>query len=60
MPRFQQRCLTSLPVELLETIMGYASLDKARLLSSTCHFLRQIGVPFIFGVRKPRKINELH
>jgi hypothetical protein len=51
MPKFQQKCLTSLPVEVLEIIMAHASMDQARLLSATCQFLRKVGLRFIFGVR---------
>jgi hypothetical protein len=51
-PKIQKICLTDgLPTEILQIIMGYATLDQARLLSATSKYMRQLGLRYIFGVR---------
>ncbi|KAF8234020.1 hypothetical protein L208DRAFT_1263869 [Tricholoma matsutake] len=51
LPKIQKLCLTDLPPELLDEVFRHASLDKARLLSSTCRQLREIAHPYIFITR---------
>lgn len=40
----------NLPVEVLQSIFKASTTTDARLLSSTCSYLRQVSLPFIFGV----------
>ena len=49
-PRFQALQLTDLPVEVLDNIMNLASIAQAKMLSSTCHLLNNIGQRHIFQV----------
>jgi len=51
--KIQKLCLLDLPVELLDKIISepFSTLPKARLLSSTCRVLRNVGARHIFGQR---------
>ena len=49
-PHFQVLQLTDLPVEVLDNIMDLASIAQAKILSSTCHLLNNIGQRHIFQV----------
>lgn len=49
--KFQRHHLIDLPVELLELIVKNASLEDARIISSTCKRLRTISQRHIFIVR---------
>ncbi|KAF8999420.1 hypothetical protein BDQ17DRAFT_1360991 [Cyathus striatus] len=51
LPKFQKLCLLDLPVEILDHIFSFAAVEKARLLSSVCQKLREIGKPYIFITR---------
>ncbi|KAG6846043.1 hypothetical protein H0H87_006407 [Tephrocybe sp. NHM501043] len=42
-PKIQKLCLVDLPSELLDAIFSHTSTPKARLLSSTCRKLDEIG-----------------
>lgn len=50
-PRFQILRLTDLPVEVLDNVINLASIAQAKILSSTCHLLNNIGQSHIFQVR---------
>ncbi|KAF8810344.1 hypothetical protein BYT27DRAFT_7336805 [Phlegmacium glaucopus] len=47
-PRFQVLRLTDLPVEVLDKVVGLVSIAQAKMLSSTCHLLNNIGQSYIF------------
>jgi hypothetical protein len=49
-PQFQRLCLVDLPVELLDIILGYTTIEQGRLLSATCRVLHQIGARHIHEV----------
>lgn len=49
-PCFQKLHLTDLPTELLDIVFMHTRLSEARLLSSTCRRLSEIGRRYIFGV----------
>ena len=49
-PKFQVLRLTDLPVEVLDTIINLALITQAKMLSSTCHLLNNIGQRHIFQV----------
>ncbi|KAF8992724.1 hypothetical protein BDQ17DRAFT_1369087 [Cyathus striatus] len=51
LPKIQNLCLLDLPVEVLDSIFKLAALKQARLLSSTCRRLREIGKRYIFNQR---------
>lgn len=50
--KYQRRCLVDLPVELLEHIVKNASLEDARIISSTCKRLRTSSQRYIFISRR--------
>ncbi|PBK76419.1 hypothetical protein ARMSODRAFT_225625 [Armillaria solidipes] len=52
MMKFQRHHLMDLPVELLELIVKNASLEDARIISSTCKRLRTISQRHIFISRR--------
>ncbi|KAK0199523.1 hypothetical protein DFS33DRAFT_1367648 [Desarmillaria ectypa] len=59
-PKFQKLLLSDLPDELLDMIYRHADLTSALLLSTTCHRMRAISLPFIYmsrdlGLRHPIK-----
>lgn len=47
-PKFQVLRLTDLPVEVLDNVINLASIAQAKILSSTCHLLNNIGQRHIF------------
>ncbi|RDB28733.1 hypothetical protein Hypma_016098 [Hypsizygus marmoreus] len=51
LPQFQKLCLVDLPSEVIDTIYAHASMEQARLLSSTCRWLNDIGRRYIFRSR---------
>ncbi|KAF8991882.1 hypothetical protein BDQ17DRAFT_1370184 [Cyathus striatus] len=51
LPKIQNLCLLDFPVEVLDCIFKLATLKQARLLSSTCRRLREIGKRYIFNQR---------
>ncbi|RDB19528.1 hypothetical protein Hypma_013410 [Hypsizygus marmoreus] len=50
-PQFQKLCLVDLPPEILDMIFQQASTAQARLLSSTCQWLNEVGRHYIFSSR---------
>ncbi|KAG5644981.1 hypothetical protein DXG03_007355 [Asterophora parasitica] len=50
-PKFQELCLDHLPPEILDHIYEFARLGDARILSSTCRRLNEIGRRHIFRRR---------
>ncbi|KAF8999439.1 hypothetical protein BDQ17DRAFT_1361021 [Cyathus striatus] len=51
LPKIQSICLLDLPTEILDIIFKFATIQQARLLSSVCHKLREIGKLYIFITR---------
>lgn len=49
-PKFQALRLTDLPVEVLDNVINLASITEAKMLSSTCRLLNDIGQRRIFQV----------
>ena len=49
-PNFQVLRLTDLPVEVLDNVINLAPIAQAKILSSTCHLLNNIGQRHIFQV----------
>lgn len=51
-PQFQTLWITDFPPEVLMIIFSYTSVEEARALSATCHYLRDAGLTYIFTTRK--------
>lgn len=50
LPKIQQITLMTMPNEIIDLIMGHATLERALLLSSTCRLMRPMGLRIIFSV----------
>ncbi|KZV80784.1 hypothetical protein EXIGLDRAFT_845269 [Exidia glandulosa HHB12029] len=63
-PKFQELHLVDLPPEILTIAFDHLSVEDARSLSSTCKYLRAVGVKQIFSTRfiamSPPNDSELH